>query len=329
MVSFGVAIPTYGEFHDGRALRDLVQAAEDLGYAQAWFADHVVMPDYAVPISGAAWLEPLAACFVGLGATSRLRVGTDVLVVPYRNPVLVAKMAATADRLSGGRLVLGAGVGYISGEFAALATPPYEERGAITDEYLAVMRALWETEGGVTFAGRYVTLDRVHCDPKPLQRPFPVWVGGNHPRAWRRAADLGDGWHPLFPTPADYATGRAAIEARRAAQGRAAGAFAWSYSCPGTRVLDAPAGPSKLPSYEDVPDLPAEYGYAPPMPQTDDGRAMFVGTPEQVQADVAALVAAGVEHLNLRFFTSDTGEGAAGFVAQLERFAREVAPAFA
>jgi probable F420-dependent oxidoreductase len=324
MTTFGVAIPSYGEFKDGSALVDLLQATEELGYADAWFADHVVIPDYCVAISSDSWLEPLATCFVGLGATRTLRFGTDVLVVPYRNPVLVAEMVATADRIAGGRLTLGLGVGYISGEFAALATPPYEDRGAVTEEYVRVMRALWETDGAVTFDGRWIQLDGVHAEPKPAQDPFPLWIGGNHPRAWTRAARLGDGWHPLFPSPEGYAAGRAVIEAERAAVGRAGRTFTYSYSCPATRVLDEPGAPAKLQTYEDFPDLPAEFGYAPPMPTDADGRALFIGDPDQMRADVAAYVAAGVDHFTLRFYTGGTGGGPQGFIDQLQFFAREV-----
>jgi probable F420-dependent oxidoreductase len=323
-VSFGVAIPTYGEFGTGSALVDLCQAAEELGYADAWFADHVVIPDYCVGLMGPAWLEPLATCCVGLGATTTLRFGVDVLVAPYRNPVLVSQIVATADRLSGGRFTLGVGVGYISGEFAATGAPPYEDRGTVTEEYLAVMRALWETEGAVSFDGRWIHLDGVHAEPKPLQAPLPVYVGGNHRRAWHRAARLGDGWHPLFPTPEGYADARAVIEAERASLGRAGRRFTYSYSCPGTRVLDRPGEPATLTTYADFADVPAEFGYAPPPPVDADGRARFIGDPGQVRADVAAYTAAGVDHFTLRFFTSDTGFGPQAFTDQLQFFAREV-----
>ena len=180
--AFGVAIPSYGPFSDGSTLTPIAQAAEDLGYADAWFADHVVIPGYAAEISGTSWLEPLACCLVGLGATRTLRFGTDVLVAPYRNPVLVAKMAASADRLSGGRLTLGLGTGYIHGEFEALGAPDYARRGQVTDEYIQVLRCLFESSGACSFAGEFVQFD----DAAPLGRwqPEPRPAASCRPRRW-------------------------------------------------------------------------------------------------------------------------------------------------
>ena len=233
-------------------------------------------------------------------------------------------MVATADRIAGGRMTLGLGVGYISGEFAALGSPPYESRGAVTEEYIQVMRALWETEGAVSFDGRWVQLDQVHAEPKPAQSPLPLWVGGNHPKAWTRAARLGDGWHPLFPTPEDYARGRAVIEAERPPSGGPGGPSRTSYSCPATQLLDQPGTPGGLQTYDDFPDLPAEFSYAPPMPTGPDGRSLFIGDPDQMRADVATFTAAGVDHFTLRFYTGGIGGGPKGFTDQLEFFAREV-----
>src|SRR3954452_5899489 len=147
--SFGVVVPPSGAFAMSGALADIVDAAEGLGYADVWFGDHVAVPRYAAAITDPGWMEPLTSCFFALGRTRRLRAGTDVLVAPYRNPLLVAKMAATADVLSGGRLVLGVGVGYLRGEFAALGAD-YAARGAVTDEYLRTLGALWDSAGAPT-----------------------------------------------------------------------------------------------------------------------------------------------------------------------------------
>src|SRR5205085_8571473 len=102
-----------------------VQALEELGYHTVWFGDHVVIPDYAKHLSLPRWLEPLSCVFVGAGSTRRIRFAVDVLVLPYRDPVWLSQLLASADRLSGGRLTLGVGVGYVKGEFAALTTTPY------------------------------------------------------------------------------------------------------------------------------------------------------------------------------------------------------------
>jgi probable F420-dependent oxidoreductase len=326
-MQFGVVVPSYGPFGDAAAIRDIVDAAEGLGYDTAWFGDHIVIPSYAAHVSAPRWFDALSCCIFGAGRTWRLRFGTDVLVLPYRPPVVLSQLVASADQLCDGRLTLGVGVGYIRGEFAAVGAPPYAERGVVTDEYLEVLRLLWESEGPVSFSGRYVQIEDVIAAPEPRQRPFPLWVGGNNARALRRAAQHGSGWHPLFPTPEQYAAGRATITARRAELAHD-GAFTFAYSCPETRVIfdDRDVRPSV--SYEGLTDIPAEYSYAPPFPRDDAGRARFVGTPDEVVADVTAYADAGVEHLALRFWTGDPSVGAEDVIRQFEKFAEEVAPAF-
>jgi probable F420-dependent oxidoreductase len=322
---FGVVIPSWGPYGDAGAIRELVQAAEQLGFHTAWFGDHVLLPDYAIALSPANWFDALACCVFGLGATRRLRFGTDVLVLPYRDPRLLAKLAATADQLSGGRLTLAVGVGYLAGEFEALGAPPRAERGAVTDEYLHVLRLLWETDGPVSFAGKYVRFADVHCQPHPAQRPLPLWVGGNHARALRRAAELGDGWHPLFTTPAQYASGRAEIERLRGARGLAG--FSFGYSCPQTWLTpDAAALPARAYAHAAVDSLPPDYDYAPEIPRAADGRPLLVGTEDQLAADLDALRQAGVEHFALRFWAGDPEVTPRQLIDQMSRFAARVLP---
>ena len=328
MTEFGVVVPSWGEYGDPARIREVIVAAEDLGYHTAWFGDHIVIPDYAAHISAPNWFDPLTCCIFGAGITTTLRFGTDVLVAPYRNPVVLAKMLSTADQLCDGRLTLGVGVGYVSGEFTALGAPPYEERGAITDEYLSVLDALWGSDGPISFDGRYIHLHDVHFAPRPRQRPFPVFVGGNGAAAYRRAARYGTGWHPLFPTPDAYRAGRDAILRRRAEAGRTDG-FTFSYSCPHTQVVvEARHDVAHQATYSDFGEVPDEYNYAPAPPAAGDGRPMFVGTPEQLVADVSGFVAAGVEHFALRFWAGSPGVEPAAVVEQMRRFAEDVAPAF-
>jgi len=325
-MQFGVVIPSYGPFGDAAKIRDLIAAAEHFGYHTAWFGDHIVIPDYAAHVSSPQWFDALACCIAGAASTQRLRFGTDVMVLPYRHPVQLSQVVATADQLCGGRLTLGVGVGYIRGEFDALAAP-YEQRGAATDEYIDVLRCLWETQGAASHAGRFVQFEKVHAGPPPLQTPFPILVGGNHPAGRRRAAQRGDGWHPLFPTPEQYASGRADIEAQRSALGRR-GPFVFSYTCPETRVvLDASEQRAPI-SYADLGDIPADYNYAPPFPYAADGRARFVGTPDEVAADIDSYADAGVEHFALRFWTGDPSMETNDVIEQYRRFAEDVAPRF-
>ena len=325
---FGVVIPSWGTGGDADAIRELVSAAEDLGFSTAWFGDHLLLPEYAISLSPANWYEALSCRLYGMGHTSRIRFGTDVLVAPYRDPRLLAKMAATADQLSGGRLTLGLGVGFLRGEFEALEVPGFERRGDITDETLRVLRLLFESEGPTSFAGEYLRFENVHAKPAPVQRPLPLYVGGNSRRALRRAALLGDGWHPLFPGVEEYREGARAITALRGERGL--DDFTFSYSCSETRITDTPpeTDGSEPYTYADMGELPEDYSYAPPVPRTEGGRALFIGTEEQIAGDIQALMDAGVQHFALRFWSGDPEFGPDRFVEQLRRFAECIAPRF-
>ena len=326
---FGVVIPSWGSGGDAGAIREIVSAAEDLGFASAWFADHLLLPEYALALSPANWYEALSCCLYGMGHTSRIRFGTDVLVAPYRDPRLLAKMAATADQLSGGRLTLGLGVGFLRGEFESLGAHSYERRGDVTDETLRVLRLLFESEGPASFDGEYLRFANVHVAPAPVQRPLPLWVGGNGRRALRRAALLGDGWHPLFPGVEAYRAGVQAITALRGERGL--DDFTFSYSCSETRITDArPDSDSSEPySYADIGEIPDDYAYAPPAPRSQGGRALFVGTEDQIGDDIGSLVDAGVQHFALRFWSGDPAFAPERFIRQLRRFAEHIAPRFA
>jgi probable F420-dependent oxidoreductase len=326
-VTFGVVIPTYGQYADPGAIAALIARSEELGFANIWFADRAAVPSYALAFCDPNWYESLACVFTALGATSRIRVGTDVLVLPYREPLLLARMTATAARLSHGRLVLGVGVGYLKGEFAALEVD-ISQRGAITDEYLTILRQAWAADNPISHTGTHRSYTDVNSGPELQGDAIPVWVGGNHPAAFARAARFGDGWHPLFPGPDEYARGRAAIERALEANGRDRAGFAWSYSCPETKLLDESGVTRVSYTYEAVGEIPDDFTYAPPTPSADDGRPRFLGSVDEVSEDIAQFVAAGVGHFALRFFAGSPGFGVEQFVAQLERFASEVAPRF-
>ena len=324
-MELGIVVPTYGDWGHATVVRDAVQAVEELGFSTAWFGDHIVVPRYAAHVSPPNWLEPLSCALVGAGATTRLRFGVDVLVLPYRDPVWLSQLVAGADQLSDGRLTLGVGVGYIRGEFAAVTRVPYEDRGRATDEHLRVLDALWQTDGPVSFEGEWTSFEDVLAEPKPAQRPFPLWVGGNGAPALRRAALLGNGWHPLFPTLDRYREGRRRILERRADAGIGA-PFTFSYSSAATRVLEVDGSGGFTAGGTTTVPPPPEYDYAPPPPMTDDGRMLLVGTPDQLVADVAALADAGVDHLVLRFSHGHAPHDLADLVDQAARFAAEVVP---
>jgi probable F420-dependent oxidoreductase len=312
-----------------------VRSAEKLGYYGVWFADHLIVPNYARQITLPNFYESISLCAFGLGATTRLRFGVDVLVVPYRDPILLAKQAATLDRMSGSRLMLGAGIGFLRGEFDALGVS-HADRAAIAEEHLRVMRLLWKTQGLTSFEGRWTRFHDVLFEPKPLD--LPVLIGGNVHRARMRAAELGDGWHPLWPEPKDYAAGRDAIIDRRSEVG-AEGDFLFSYSCPLTRVLDGPPVEPIVASLTADLDatmdemreeftLPPDYSYSPPAPLGSDGHPLFFGTAAQIRNDVETLQSAGVDHFCLRFSFGMGECDASSFIAQMRAFAEDVLPAF-
>jgi probable F420-dependent oxidoreductase len=324
-MQFGVVIPTWGEYWaDPGRIREAIVAADALGYETAWFGDHIVIPDYAVHLSPPQWFDALACALVGAGLTRRIRFATDVLVLAYRNPVELSQLLASADQLSGGRITLGVGVGYMSGEFVAVGAPPYERRGAVTDEYLDVLRTIWSSSGSTAFSGEWVNFAGVQAGPPPLQQPLPIWVGGNAAPALRRAALRGDGWHPLFPSVEEYRASRSTIEAYRGQHGLQ-GPFTYSMSCKRSRLLLSPEESIPvIPAREDVPD---EYGYAPRPPVAATGRARFTGTVSEVLADVAEYATAGVEHIALRLWNGEPAPDLADWLDQLERFATHILPA--
>lgn len=231
---FGVCVPQSGRFLDAAVQRRLATAIESMGHDSLWVSDHVIVPvgEGYVP---EVMHEPLALLSWLAAETTTLTLGISVLVIPYRDPVFTAKFLSSVDVLSGGRVVLGAGAGWLQQEFDALSAS-YDERGEVTDEYLRVIRNLWETDTS-SFDGRWKRYENMRMFPKhdrSRTSPIPIVVGGNSPRSIRRAAELGDGWHPINLTPDAV---RDSVARYRAACERAGRA-------PGTVVLRHMPGPS-------------------------------------------------------------------------------------
>src|SRR6266571_1169568 len=219
-MNFGVWLPNCRHLATPDIIRGAAVRAEQLGYDSVWVSDHVVVPHANVVNFGETVFDPLVTLAVVAGATRRVRLGTTVLIVPYRNAVVTAKMIASLDALSGGRVVLGIGAGWVAAESAALGVP-FAERGAMTDEYLAAMQELW-TSRAPSFAGKYTRFGGLVFEPKPLQKPHPpIWVGGHSRAALRRAARLGAAWHPINRPPAELQAGQAEIARLCQASGRA------------------------------------------------------------------------------------------------------------
>jgi probable F420-dependent oxidoreductase len=192
---FGITVPNYRRLASAEHIVRVAQRSEELAFDSLWVTDHVVVPDAYREMFGSTVYDPLSVLAFLAAHTRRVRLGTAVLVIPYRNPVVVAKQLATIDNLSGGRVVLGTGAGWAQEEFDALGVP-YAERGPMTDEYLRVILELW-TSPSPNFEGRYVSLREVHAEPRPVQRPHPpILIGGYGKRAIRRAVAIGQGWLP-------------------------------------------------------------------------------------------------------------------------------------
>jgi probable F420-dependent oxidoreductase len=211
-VRYGFYVPTRGAGATAAALEAIVGRGEALGFQSAMIADHIVFPTeivsrYPYTVSGAFpgggdALEQLALMAFVAGRTRAVRLVTSVMILPYRNPVVTAKMLATIDVLSRGRVTVGVGVGWLREEFEALGAPEFGQRGSVSDEYIRIFKTLW-TESPASFAGKFYRFRSLRCLPQPVQKPHPpIWIGGHSVAALRRVARLGDGWHPVGANPA-------------------------------------------------------------------------------------------------------------------------------
>jgi probable F420-dependent oxidoreductase len=221
---FGInAGTTFGPAETAR----LARLAEELGFDSVWAGEHVVLPSPRVAPSPMEPTDPMIDPLVHLAfvaaVTSRLLLATGIVILPQRNPLVLAKQAASLDVLSGGRLLLGIGAGYLEPEMAAVGVP-FGDRGARTDDYLAAMRMLWSAAGPVDYRGPFVDFAGVDAHPRPVQAGGPrIVVGGHAPPAFRRAVAHGHGWYGFALTPeaaADCVAGlqRAAASVERPAE---------------------------------------------------------------------------------------------------------------
>jgi probable F420-dependent oxidoreductase len=198
-MQLGIHLPHIGQKAGPDAIRRAAIQAEELGFADVWVSEHIIVPkDRAYPPSAIFW-DPILTLTWAAACTRRVGLGTSVLVLPMRHPLPLAKELATLQNLSEGRLILGAGVGWLEDEFEALGVP-FRERGRRMDEGIAMMRAVW-TDDPVSFEAKYIPaiIDDMRILPKP-EKPIPVWIGGTSEPALRRAARL-DGWHGSRCTP--------------------------------------------------------------------------------------------------------------------------------
>ena len=275
---FGYGAPTRPPLGTAENIRAIAEKAEEIGLGYVSIADHVFPPRnerdaYPYTADGATpWddsgnvLECLTLATFIAGATRRLRLVTGVMVVPLRSPLATAKVLASIDVLSEGRLTVGCGVGWERGEFEVLGAPPFARRGAATDEYLELFKELW-TSDAPSHAGEFVNVSGFPFQPKPVQKPHPpLWIGGESPAAMRRAARLGDGWYPIvcnrrnpFDTVERYAAGVADLHAACESAGRnpdelELGLVVFNYSAGGSRRLPSGEREAFTGTYGDILD---------------------------------------------------------------------------
>jgi probable F420-dependent oxidoreductase len=312
-MKFGLSTLTRGVFSTRESYRAVAVAAERAGFDFLSVSDHVVVPAnlksrYPYAASGVFsaaehgyCLDQLATMAFLAGCTERLRLLASVMVVPHRPAMLTAKMLATIDVLSNGRLILGAGAGWMKEEFALLDAP-FEERGRVTDEYLAAFQELW-TKDAPAYSGKHVRFSDVLFYPKPVQTPLPIWIGGESPPALRRTIRFAAAWYPgnnsqtmPLDTPARLAAGIAHVKRACAAAGRDPGTI-------------------------EVALLVQNYfEWEPHRIHDGSARRLFTGSSADMADDVGALAAVGVGHVALRL-GGDTADEA---VARIERFGAEV-----
>ncbi len=308
-MDYGFYLPMRGPMATSDGIEAMARRGEELGFSYIAVPDHIVIPRdiesrYPYTESGEfRWgqhgdcLEQLAVLAFLAARTSRIRLLTSIMVVPHRNPVFAAKALATVDILSGGRLTVGCGVGWMREEFEAIGTPPFAERGRVVDEYLRVFKELWCSEEPV-FDGAYARFANVTFLPKPVQKPHPpLWIGGESVPAMKRAARLGDGWYPINGNPR-YPLDT--LERYQEALGRLRG-----YAEDNDRALA---------------DL--DLGYAALRWGDDSGPGLLRGSAREIADDIAGLADAGVRHLVLAFERA-TLEAT---LERLEGFANEVIP---
>lgn len=299
-MKFGVTIPNNWGVEDVRQVLAMGPLAEDLGYDSIWVMDHLFNTGYIRErLDDKPYYHPLATLSHLTATTTRVGLGTSVLVLPYHNPVELAKYTATLDHMSGGRVLLGVGVGAMTEEFEALGVS-MRQRGALTNECIAIMKELWTNPDPSYHSPRWHFSD-LKFAPKPVQKPhIPLWIGGSSPGAMKRAATMGDGWHPSGLTPEQFNVGREAVRKLASAAGR---------------------DPDSL-----VMSMRVEVEvHGKPSSHRAQGRSRLPGNDiEEMIAGIRAYENAGVQHIVLALNSGDIPK----LTALMEDIAKRVMPQF-
>lgn len=312
-MQIGFNLPVSGPMATAATMAQVAKLGEELGFDYLTLTDHVALPDTSTPgypysETGEFYspepghrMEQLTAAAWIAAKTDKIRLVLAVMVVPHRPAVVASKMLSTIDVLSGGRLVVGIGAGWLKTEIDAVATTPFAERGAVTDEYIDAFRAIW-TQERVTFHGKYTNVDDLLIDPKPVQKPYPpIWVGGESGPSMRRAARIGDGWYPIGSNNAHLLDSLPRLEAGIAR----------------LRKMTAAAG--RDPAAVGVIYRVKRYAFEA-APATDGNRRLFSGTIDNVLQDIQALRRLGVIAMDFDFEGRDTDKA----ITDMQRFRHEV-----
>jgi len=286
----GINIANHRDLLSKRYIHDTARLAEDLGFDSVWIPDHAVVPRAVEARYGPVYYDAIAVLGYLAGITSRVHLGTTVLVIPYRHPIVLAKELASIDQLSEGRLILGAGVGWAEVEFQALGLS-FAERGRYTDEALRVMQTLW-TQDAPQYSGPYCTFADIIFQPKPLQQPVPIWIGGQSRAALRRTAQFATGWHPIDQPPAQLQTAMTTLATLSQQVGRQTPALCPRFT---VRMHETPS---------------------------DSERQFMEGSSAQITADLLQIQALGAAHVVLSTQTNDL----ARFRWEIETLAAYVIP---
>ena len=299
-MKFGVTIPNNWGVDDPSQVLALGPLAEGLGYDSLWVMDHLFNIGFIRErLEDKPYYHPLATLSYLAATTQRILLGTSVLVLPYHNPVELAKYAATLDQFSGGRVTLGVGAGAMPEEFQALGIE-LRQRRSLTDESIAIMKELW-TSSYPSYHSRNWNFSDLRSSPKPMQKPhIPLWIGGDSPGAIRRAATLGDGWHPSSISPEEFILGKKQLGELATTLGRDPESLVMSM-----RV--------------DVEVKPR-----PSSTRGGDRTSLSGDDPGRMTASIEAYQAAGVEHMVLALNSGDVP----AITSVMERIARDVIPQF-
>ncbi len=308
---YGFYLPTRGPLGEPDAISEIVHAGEAMGYATIVIGDHIVFPTtvesqypYTVgggfPGQGDA-LEQLTLMSFIAGQTKTSRLVTSVMILPHRNPLVTAKMLATIDVLSKGRVTVGVGVGWMREEFEALDAPDFDKRGASSNEYLEIFKKCW-TQDPVSHEGEFYSFKELRCVPHPVQKPHPpIWIGGHSRPALRRVAKYGDGWQPVGATsaspllPDEFQGMLDELKRMTEAEGR---------------------------NYDDIEICFKAPSYDPGQVPDGHERLLFTGEPERIAEDLRTYKNMGVAEVIFDFRSPPVSKT----LENMEHFMKEVVP---